>query len=394
MEFTSNALETLDLENLRLERVTSEENSFPIFHPDDIESVRRVLRSAASMTPDQIEHDRTRMKKRDGEYNWYRSQYKAVFGPDGQVTRVIGTLTDISAQIDREQELRQQAQQDPLTGLYNRAGVKLINARLEQISRGVLFMLDLDDFKSVNDSYGHAAGDKLLIAVARILEETFRTDDIVARVGGDEFIALMSGSDNRATAEQKGEELLERVTGAKVGLIGTNRNMIGDRELPAHRTTPDSYELQSLLRRMADEGCTHVVMEASSHALVQRRTAGLTFAAAVFTNLTQDHLDYHHTMEEYRAAKGLLFDQCETAVLNLDDEAGRWYLEQVECPVFTYSENRAQADLTARNIRLFPSTWSLRPSPWESCSASICPSPGGSPSITPCPPCPPGCAWG
>ena len=251
MEFTSNALETLDLENLRLERVTSEENSFPIFHPDDIESVRRVLRSAASMTPDQIEHDRTRMKKRDGEYNWYRSQYKAVFGPDGQVTRVIGTLTDISAQIDREQELRQQAQQDPLTGLYNRAGVKLINARLE--SDCVLFMLDLDDFKSVNDSYGHAAGDKLLIAVARILEETFRTDDIVARVGGDEFIALMSGSDNRATAEQKGEELLERVRGLRIeGLDITASVSVGAASAPTFGRT---YETLSLA---ADEALYEV----------------------------------------------------------------------------------------------------------------------------------------
>ena len=68
-----------------------------------------------------------------------------------------------------------------------------------------------------------------------------------------------------------------------------------------------------------------------------------------------DHLDYHHTMEEYRAAKGLLFLQCEKAILNLDDEAGRWYLDRVPCPVFTYSENKNQAGLTAKNIRLFPS---------------------------------------
>ena len=105
---------------------------------------------------------------------------------------------------------------------------------------------------------------------------------------------------------------------------------------------------------MADAGCTHVVMEVSSHALVQHRVEGLTFAAGVFTNLTQDHLDYHHTMEEYRDAKGLLFRQCETAVLNLDDEAGRWYRERLSCPVFTYSENKDAADLTAKNIRLFP----------------------------------------
>jgi len=174
------------------------------------------------------------------------------------------------------------------------------------------------------------------------------------RPGDGMTLVAVTGTNGKTTTTNLLKELLERAGGAKVGLIGTNRNMIGDKELPAHRTTPESYELQSLLRQMADEHCTHVVLEASSHALVQHRTAGLTFDAAVFTNLTQDHLDYHRTMEDYRAAKGLLFRQCRTAVLNLDDEAGRWYRERVECPVFTYSENKTEADLSAKNLRLFP----------------------------------------
>lgn len=248
LEFTSNAKESLELDSLRLEGVTSSENSLPVFHPDDIESVRRVLRSAPNMTPDQIEHDRIRMKKRDGGYSWYRSQYKAVFGQDGRVVQVIGTLTDISAQIDREIELRRQAQQDPLTGLYNRAGVKLINARLEQISRGVLFMMDLDDFKSINDTYGHAAGDKLLTAIGHILTDTFRTDDIVARIGGDEFIAFLSGSDNRKLAEQKGQELLDRVRTLRIEGINTVASVsIGAASAPTYGRT---YEV---LSAVADE---------------------------------------------------------------------------------------------------------------------------------------------
>lgn len=175
------------------------------------------------------------------------------------------------------------------------------------------------------------------------------------RPGDDMTLIAVTGTNGKTTTSSLIKEMLEGVLCAKVGLVGTNRNMVGQEELPAHRTTPESYELQELLRRMADEGCTYVVMEASSHALVQHRTAGLTFEVAVFTNLTQDHLDYHRTMEQYRDAKGLLFTQCRRAVLNLDDEAGRWYLKRVDCPVFTYSENQAQADLTARNIRLFPS---------------------------------------
>ena len=168
-------------------------------------------------------------------------------------------------------------------------------------------------------------------------------------------LVAVTGTNGKTTTTSLLKELLERVLGTKVGLIGTNRNMVGETEIPASRTTPDSFELHRLLRCMADEGCGYVVMEVSSHALVQKRTAGLRFAVGIFTNLTQDHLDYHGTMEAYRQAKGLLFEQCDQVVLNLDDEAGRWYQGQVACPVFTYSENQTKADLTAQNLRLFPS---------------------------------------
>ena len=95
-------------------------------------------------------------------------------------------------------------------------------------------MLDLDDFKSINDNYGHAAGDKLLVAVARILEETFRTDDIVARVGGDEFVALLSGSDNEEMARQKAQELLDRVHALRIEGINTVASVsVGAASAPA-----------------------------------------------------------------------------------------------------------------------------------------------------------------
>ena len=167
-------------------------------------------------------------------------------------------------------------------------------------------------------------------------------------------LVAVTGTNGKTTTTSLIKELLEGTRRAKVGLIGTNRNMIGREELPAHRTTPESYELQALLRQMLDNGCTYVVMEVSSHALVQHRVEGLEFSVGVFTNLTQDHLDYHGSMEAYRQAKGLLFRQCRKAVLNLDDPAGRWYGERVECPAFTYSENKDAACLTAKNIRLFP----------------------------------------
>ncbi len=164
----------------------------------------------------------------------------------------------------------------------------------------------------------------------------------------------VTGTNGKTTTTYLMKAVLEQTLGAKVGLIGTNQNMIGDRIIPAHRTTPESYEVQKLLREMADSGCTHAVMEVSSHALVLHRVDGIPFRAGIFTNLTRDHLDFHGSMEAYRAAKGLLFDKTEVAILNLDDETGDFYAKTVPCPALTYSERKDEADLTAKNLRLFP----------------------------------------
>ena len=101
----------------------------------------------------------------------------------------------------------------------------------------------------------------------------------------------VTGTNGKTTTTYLLKDILEKCLGAKVGLIGTNQNMIGDQVLHTERTTPESFELQSLFRAMADGGCTHVVMEVSSHALCLQRTAGIRFAAGLFTNLSQDHLD-------------------------------------------------------------------------------------------------------
>ncbi|HIR85362.1 MAG TPA: UDP-N-acetylmuramoyl-L-alanyl-D-glutamate--2,6-diaminopimelate ligase [Candidatus Galloscillospira excrementavium] len=167
-------------------------------------------------------------------------------------------------------------------------------------------------------------------------------------------VLAVTGTNGKTTTTYLLKSVLERVLGARVGLIGTNQNLIGDTALPAHRTTPESWEVQKLLREMADGGCTWAVMEVSSHALVLHRVDGIPFRAGIFTNLTRDHLDFHGTMEAYRDAKGLLFRQCGTAVLNLDDEAGRYFAQTVSVPKYTYSENKDAADLTAKNLRLFP----------------------------------------
>ena len=109
----------------------------------------------------------------------------------------------------------------------------------------------------------------------------------------------ITGTNGKTTSTYLLKHVLEQTLGAKVGLIGTIQNMIGDEILHTERTTPESFELQKLFADMRDAGCTHVIMEVSSHALVLHRADQIRFSAAVFTNLTEDHLDFHKTMDAY-----------------------------------------------------------------------------------------------
>ncbi len=126
-------------------------------------------------------------------------------------------------------------------------------------------------------------------------------------------------------------------TGHKTGLIGTIQNEIGDEVLHTENTTPMAYDFMALLAKMADAGCEYAVMEVSSFALVQYRIGTAFFKTAVFTNLTQDHLDYHKDMEDYFQAKKMLFDVCGTAVVNIDDEYGRRLYNEVNCGRLSFS---------------------------------------------------------
>ncbi|HEX2937670.1 MAG TPA: UDP-N-acetylmuramoyl-L-alanyl-D-glutamate--2,6-diaminopimelate ligase [Ruminiclostridium sp.] len=159
----------------------------------------------------------------------------------------------------------------------------------------------------------------------------------------------VTGTNGKTTVTTIIKHILEH-SGHKTGLIGTIKNMSGNRELPAHYTTPEPYELQSLLRTMADDGCEYCIMEVSSHALAQKRVEGLKFICGVFTNLTQDHLDFHKTMENYLKAKQKLFEMSEIGVINSDDPYAEKILKEAPCKTVTYGINDKSADYRAENI--------------------------------------------
>lgn len=164
----------------------------------------------------------------------------------------------------------------------------------------------------------------------------------------------VTGTNGKTSVTYMLKKILE-TAGFKVGLIGTIQNMIGDETVASHNTTPDAYELNSLFALMKAKGCTYVIMEASSHALDQKRIYNLNFEAAIFTNLTQDHLDYHKTMENYLAAKKKLFRMCKTAIINNDDPYASELKEGLDCRIVTYSTGN-DSTYSAKAIKYKPAS--------------------------------------
>lgn len=167
----------------------------------------------------------------------------------------------------------------------------------------------------------------------------------------------VTGTNGKTTTTYLCKALLEGI-GRRVGLIGTVAYQIGSETIPASHTTPGALELQGLLARMIQSGMNSVVMEVSSHALAMDRTAGCEYDAAVFTNLTQDHLDYHGTMEEYFQAKLRLFTGLgggkktgQRAIVNMDDPRGAEIRAACRVPVWGYAVT-SRADLKAEQVRL------------------------------------------
>ena len=207
--------------------------------------------------------------------------------------------------------------------------------------------------------------------------QDFQSDDVSALIVPDMLKALavivpyfydypsknfrvigVTGTNGKTTTTYMIRAIL-MAAGYKVGLIGTIQMMIGDEVFPVKNTTPNVIDLQHTLNEMRDKKVDFVVMEVSSHALSENRIAGIEFDTAIFTNLTQDHLDYHKTMENYRDAKAKLFEIVsragtkpnKNAVINLDDEAGAVMLEHTLCNKITYGIE-SNCDLRAVDVNV------------------------------------------
>src|SRR5215211_6957973 len=193
---------------------------------------------------------------------------------------------------------------------------------------------------------------KLDLGVPEVVVDDVRAamGPAAARFYGDPTAELdvvgITGTNGKTTTAYLVRHLLE-AGGRQTGLLGTVKRVVGGVEEEVERTTPEAIDLQETFRRMRDGGDRAVAMEVSSHALELGRVAGIRFACRVFTNLTQDHLDFHETMEAYFAAKRRLFEEPGLSVVNVDDEYGRRIAAEIGAVTFGIERD---ADYRAREI--------------------------------------------
>ncbi len=233
---------------------------------------------------------------------------------------------------------------------YASDGHKYINQAIE---KGAAAILCEDMPENINNNIIYIQAENTRRGLAITSANWF------GRPADDMIMIGVTGTNGKTSSAFLIKYILDAQKGNKVGLIGTNQNMIGDEILETERTTPESYELQKLFARMRDAGCTHVVMEVSSHALYLDRVYGVKYKIGVFTNLTQDHLDFHGNMENYCDAKAILFQNCEIGVCNADDEWTEYLLKNASCDIIYYGiknnkniNKNIKPDIWAENINL------------------------------------------
>jgi UDP-N-acetylmuramoyl-L-alanyl-D-glutamate--2,6-diaminopimelate ligase len=246
-------------------------------------------------------------------------------------------------------------------------GPEFVGAALDRGAR--ILIVDAPELiadERINDARinGERAGDEAVTVVV-VDDARVAMAEIAGEVHGYPSRRLklfgVTGTNGKTTTTYVLRQLLE-AAGEKTGVIGTLGMMI-DEIVPTGYTTPESPELNEILEHMADAGCGAVAMEVSSHALALHRVDGLAFAGAIFTNLTQDHLDFHDSIQSYRDAKKLLFDRLDAdrpAVVNLDDVHGRAMVRDSYARVFWFgSAPEADAHVTAVRSGADGSDWTL-----------------------------------
>lgn len=175
-------------------------------HFEDFAVIRKIVRNPRR--DNTVYEENIRLTDRNGKYIWCSLQYRYLYEGNQPVT-FIGKITDISSQIEREEELLEKSSIDGLTGLLNKtASEQQIREKIKTGRPGILLMMDIDNFKQINDRYGHASGDEALSAVGAVLRKIFRSSDVIGRIGGDEFLIYMADTDSNVTGVRRASDVL------------------------------------------------------------------------------------------------------------------------------------------------------------------------------------------
>lgn len=234
-----------------------------------------------------------------------------------------------------------------------------------KIGEGDLFVC-IDGFKVDGHKYAESACNKGAVAIvcSKNLEK-YPECTIIKVKDGRKTLAIsasnfydnpanklkligVTGTNGKTTSTFMIKSILEQA-GYNVGLVGTIANFVGSEKIKAERTTPESLELQQLFKNMVDKKIDYCVMEVSSHSLSLDRVCGINFSQAIFTNLTQDHLDFHKTFENYYEAKLKLFKNTKNSIINIDDSYGKKVFQDIHGGKITYAASKG-ADIVAENI--------------------------------------------
>ncbi len=225
------------------------------------------------------------------------------------------------------------------------------NYILDAINKGAIAIILEDNLSVPDEIFTHDKIAKILvknsrIALAEISNSFFKEPSKKIKLIG------ITGTNGKTTTSYFVKSILE-AAGHKVGLVGTIANFIGEKEIKSSMTTPESSDLNELFLEMITEKCSHAVMEVSSHSLALSRVYGLNFSAAIFTNLTLDHLDFHQSFENYLNAKKILFDSLDESsfgIYNLDDENSQVMISSSKAKHFSYGTS-PKSDFHLKNIQ-------------------------------------------
>lgn len=205
------ASKTGEMETIQTNNIVNNLRDQNWLAPESAESFATEMRRALNMPTNGSVEFKGRFNGQQN-YRWYRAYFTSVADENGKVYRIAGRADDIERDKRQIMDWKNQAEQDIMTGLLNHdSALQYIEHSLREADGGIMFLMDVDNFKQINDTYGHMRGDEILISVASVLRELFRKDDVIGRFGGDEFIMFIPGEQSKALADSKANEIIQKI---------------------------------------------------------------------------------------------------------------------------------------------------------------------------------------